>query len=193
MHPLDFDEVVDDSDTKASGGVEMAEIGQSTEASASQTDQPGIGFYCPFEQCKPASVRWLSVDRLSKHLVQVHVRAGQHPAFLNAFGRWKCAKCEALHSARSKCPRAHEPDAVPAPPPVASHDPLSAKAILDEINTHDNCLHHILHGSEDLMANFAASLLDKAASSGCLSDIRVLYLAPRVLLSHLRRRQKTWG
>ena len=30
------------------------------------------------------------------------MRAGQHPppAFLNAIGRWECAKCEALHSVR---------------------------------------------------------------------------------------------
>ena len=73
----------------------MAENGQSTEAGASQTDQPGIGFYCPVEQCKPASIRWLSVDRLTKHLVQVHVRAGQHPppAFMNAMNARSAKRC----------------------------------------------------------------------------------------------------
>ena len=188
---LDFDDVVDDPDTEPSDD-EVMDVGPSSEADGSSAEQPAIGFFCPFEQCKPASVRWLSVDRLTKHLVQVHVRAGQHPppAFLDAIGRWECAKCEALHSVRQQCPRAHEPNAALPPPPVASHDPLSAKAILDEIKAYDNCLHHIPHGSEDLMASFTASLLDKAASSGRLGDMRALFLAPRVVLSHLRRSGK---
>ena len=37
------------------------------------------------------------------------------------------------------------------------------------------------------MAEFTTSLLEKSANSGFLSDVRALYLAPRVVLAHLRR------
>ena len=36
------------------------------------------------------------------------------------------------------------------------------------------------------MAGFCVSLLKKAADSGLLSDVRALYLAPRVVLAPLR-------
>ena len=69
----------------------------------------------------------------------------------------------------------------------ASYRPLSAKDVLEEIKSYENCIHHVPHGSEDLMAAFTTSLLEKAANSGLLSDMRALYLAPRVVLAHLRR------
>ena len=39
------------------------------------------------------------------------------------------------------------------------------------------------HGGEDLLAGFTVSLLEKAANSGLLGDIRALFLAPRVVLA----------
>ena len=105
-HPLDFDDVVDDDlDPEPEEAIVDAAHPSAEELASSALN--GTGFCCPFEDCKPASVRWLSVDELTKHLLQVHVRGGQHPlpAFLSAIGRWECTKCQALHSLRSPCPR----------------------------------------------------------------------------------------
>ena len=188
--PLEFEDVVDDgSDIDLPDAPADMEALASDCANGAQPVQSGVGFRCPFEQCRPSGVCWLSVDGVVKHLLQVHVRAGQHPPpeYLSAIGRWECMKCETLHCLRSQCPRAHEPEAAPALPPDASRTPLSAKAVLAEINCYDSCIHHVPHGCEELMAGFTTSLLEKAANSGLLSDIRALHLAPRVVLTHLRR------
>ena len=58
---------------------------------------------------------------------------------------------------------------------------------MDEIQTYDNCLQHVPHGGEDLLAGFTVYLLEKAANSGLLGDIRALFLAPRVVLAPFRR------
>ena len=147
----------------------------------------GAGFCCPFEQCSVNQTRWLALYGLTKHLDQVHVRAGQYPPqpFLAAIGRWVCTKCQALHSTRTTCPR--EPGNVPPPPIPVSNEPTSARAVLEEIRAYDTCLHHTPRGCEDLLAWFTTALLDKAASTGRLSDIRALYLAPRIVLAHASR------
>ena len=118
--PLDFEDILDDD-----SDVDPQVASEGVEAMASSCVAPvqsGVGFHCPFEQCKPSALCWLSIDGVVKHLLQVHVRAGQHPppAFLHAIGRWECTKCEALHSIRSQCPRALEPEDAPAPPPDAT-------------------------------------------------------------------------
>ena len=53
--------------------------------------------------------------------------------------------------------------------------------MLDENRAYVTCLHQTLPTSEDLMADFTADLLEKAASSDQLSDIRALYLAPQIV------------
>ena len=82
---------------------------------------------------------------------------------------------------------ANEPNAAPAPPADAPQAPMTAKSVLEEIKSYNNCLPH---GSEDFMAGFTVSLLEKAADSGILSDVRALYLAPRIVLAPLRHERK---
>ena len=88
---LDFDDVVDDDSESElqvveeemeiadNGAAQPAEPGRADGVEEDQSVSGGIGFNCPFEECRPAAARWLSVDGLIKHLLQVHVRAGQHP------------------------------------------------------------------------------------------------------------------
>ena len=74
---LDFvDAVDDDSDAElhveaalaeAEAELAMAEDEHSSGVNQADSGQNEIGFFCPFEECKSAAARWLSVDGLTKH------------------------------------------------------------------------------------------------------------------------------
>ena len=144
-------------------------------------------FWCPFAECKSKSKHWLSVSSLVQHLEQVHVRSGRPPPqdFLHSIGRKLCNTCQALHPHNFVCFRDQQMDDQPQIPVM--NEPLSGEAVINEIKQFGNCLHHVPHGCVELVGGLMTDLLQRAADTGRLSDVRALYIAPRVILAPLQR------
>ena len=61
------------------------------------------------------------------------------------------------------------------------------EAVISEVKLYGNCLHHIPYSCADLVGGLITNLLQRAAYTGRLSDMRALYLAPRIILAPLHR------
>ena len=100
---LDFDDVVDDvsepepevvEDELEVVEVDIAEARRASGVDEAQNAHSGIGFSCPFEECKPAAVRWMSVDGLTKHLLHMPLgptcpmAQGPHTCTMAAHAGW---------------------------------------------------------------------------------------------------------